>query len=451
MKRLLNPRLGRYSRPVTEMTTAVLDETQIPTHWYNIVADLPTPPPPHLHPGTQQPLNPDDLAPLFPMGLIAQEASTARWIEIPEPVRELYRLWRPSPLRRAVRLEAALGTTARIYYKYEGASPVGSHKTNSAVAQAFYNAEAGTKRLTTETGAGQWGSALAFACQAFGLSCDVWQVRGSYEGKPYRRMLMETFGATVTPSPSDMTQTGRALREQFPDTSGSLGMAISEAVEVAANDPEAHYSLGSVLNHVLLHQTVIGQEALLQLAKFGEQQADVVYGCAGGGSNLAGLSFPLIRENLEGRTTTRIVACEPKAAPSLTEGEYRYDFGDTAHLTPLLKMYSLGAEFVPDPVHAGGLRYHGMAPLVSHVYDQGLMEAISIKQREAFAAGVLFANAEGIIPASESNHAIAGALREARQATEDGTSPVILIGLSGNGQLDLPAYAEYLSGDMLDA
>jgi tryptophan synthase beta chain len=433
------------------MTAAVLDESQIPTHWYNIVADFPTPPPPPLHPGTREPLGPDDLAAIFPMGLILQEASTERWIEIPAPVRELYRLWRPSPLRRAVRLEKALGTSARIYYKYEGASPVGSHKTNSAVAQAYYNAQAGVKRLTTETGAGQWGSALAFACQAFGLGCDVWQVRGSYEGKPYRRMLMETFGAHVTASPSDVTETGRALREKFPDTSGSLGMAISEAVEVAAGDPDANYSLGSVLNHVLLHQTVIGQEALAQLTMFGEEQADVLFGCAGGGSNLAGLSFPFIRENLEGRTSTRIVACEPKAAPSLTEGEYMYDFGDTAHLTPLLKMYSLGAEFVPDPVHAGGLRYHGMAPLVSHAYHEGLIEAISLKQREAFAAGVLFANAEGIVPASESNHAIAGALREARRATEAGESPVILIGVSGNGQLDLPAYAEYLTGNMMDS
>lgn len=433
------------------MTAAVLDESQIPTHWYNIVADFPTPPPPPLHPGTREPLGPDDLAAIFPMGLIMQEASAERWIEIPAPVRELYRLWRPSPLRRALRLEKALGTTARIYYKYEGASPVGSHKTNSAVAQAYYNAQAGVKRLTTETGAGQWGSALAFACQAFGLGCDVWQVRGSYEGKPYRRMLMETFGAHVTASPSEVTETGRALREKFPDTSGSLGMAISEAVEVAAGDPDANYSLGSVLNHVLLHQTVIGQETLAQLALFGEEQADILFACAGGGSNLAGLSFPFIRENLEGRTSTRIVACEPKAAPSLTEGEYMYDFGDTAHLTPLLKMYSLGAEFVPDPVHAGGLRYHGMAPLVSHAYHEGLIEAISLKQREAFAAGVLFANAEGIVPASESNHAIAGAVREARRATEAGESPVILIGVSGNGQLDLPAYAEYLAGNMLDS
>lgn len=432
------------------MTTAVLDESQIPTHWYNIVADFPVAPPPPLHPATREPLVPDDLAAIFPIGLILQEASTERWIEIPEAVRDIYRLWRPSPLKRAVRLEQALGTTARIFYKYEGASPVGSHKTNSAVAQAYFNAQAGIKRLTTETGAGQWGAALAFATQAFGLKCDVWQVRGSFEGKPYRRMQMETFGATVTASPSDLTNAGRKMREQFPDTSGSLGMAISEAIEVAVGDPEANYSLGSVLNHVLLHQTVIGQEALMQLEMFGVQ-ADYVYGCAGGGSNLAGLSFPFIRENLEGRAQTQIVACEPAAAPSLTKGEYRYDFGDTANLTPLLKMYTLGADFVPDPVHAGGLRFHGMAPLVSHAYDQGLLTAIALKQREAFAAGVLFSNAEGIIPASESNHAIAGAIREAKRATEAGTSPVILIGVSGSGQLDLPAYTEYLSGDMLDA
>ncbi len=432
-------------------TKVVLDESEIPTHWYNIVADFPTPPPPPLHPATNQPVGPDDLAAIFPMGLIAQEASGERWIEIPKAVRDIYRLWRPSPMFRAVRLEEALGTSARIYYKYEGASPVGSHKTNSAVAQAYYNAEAGIKRLTTETGAGQWGSALAFACQAFGLDCNVWQVRGSFDGKPYRRMLMETFGAKVVASPSELTANGRALRERFPNTSGSLGMAISEAIEVAAGDPDANYSLGSVLNHVLLHQTVIGQEALKQLALFGEQQADVIYGCAGGGSNLAGLAFPFMRENLDGRTSTRIVACEPKAAPSLTEGEYKYDFGDTGQLTPLLKMYTLGADFVPDPVHAGGLRYHGMAPLVSHAYHEGLMEAISVKQREAFAAGILFARSEGIVPASESNHAIAGALREARRASEAGESPVILIGVSGSGQLDLPAYAEYLDGQMIDS
>ena len=436
---------------MADPTKVFLDEDDIPTHWYNIVADFPTPPPPPLHPGTKEPLVPDDLAALFPMGLIAQEASTERWIEIPEKVREIYRLWRPSPLHRARRLEAALGTTARIYYKYEGESPVGSHKTNSAVPQAYYNAQEGRMRLTTETGAGQWGSALAFATQIFGQTCEVWQVRNTYEGKPYRRILMETFGATVTPSPSDKTEVGRALRERFPDTTGSLGMAISEAIEEAAKDPGASYSLGSVLNHVTLHQSIIGLEAIKQLEKFGEQAPDMLFACAGGGSNLAGIAFPFLRENIEGRMNVEITACEPAAAPSLTQGEYRYDFGDSSGMTPLLKMYTLGNEFVPDPVHAGGLRYHGMAPLVSHAYHEGLMKAIAVKQRDAFAAGVEFARAEGIVPASESNHAIAGALAAARKATEDGTSPVILIGVSGSGQLDLPAYSEFLAGNMLDA
>ena len=436
---------------MADPTKVFLEEDDIPTHWYNIVADFPTPPPPPLHPGTKEPLVPDDLAALFPMGLIAQEASTERWIEIPEKVREIYRLWRPSPLHRARRLEAALGTTARIYYKYEGESPVGSHKTNSAVPQAYYNAQEGRMRLTTETGAGQWGSALAFATQIFGQTCEVWQVRNTYEGKPYRRILMETFGATVTPSPSDKTEVGRALRERFPDTTGSLGMAISEAIEEAAKDPGASYSLGSVLNHVTLHQSIIGLEAIKQLEKFGEQAPDMLFACAGGGSNLAGIAFPFLRENIEGRMNVEITACEPAAAPSLTQGEYRYDFGDSSGMTPLLKMYTLGNEFVPDPVHAGGLRYHGMAPLVSHAYHEGLMKAIAVKQRDAFAAGVEFARAEGIVPASESNHAIAGALAAARKATEDGTAPVILIGVSGSGQLDLPAYSEFLAGNMLDA
>ena len=433
------------------LTKILLSEDQIPTHWYNIAADLPTPAPPHLHPGTQQPVKADDLAAIFPPGLIEQELSTERWIEIPEEVREIYRLWRPAPMYRAYRLEAALGTKARVYYKYEGASPIGSHKANSSVPQAYYNKLAGITRLTTETGAGQWGAALAFACSVFGLTCDVWQVRNSYETKPYRRMQMETYGATVTPSPSTRTETGRAMRERFPDTPGSLGMAISEAVEAAAKDPHANYSLGSVLNHVALHQTVIGQEALLQLESVGERLPDHIFACTGGGSNAAGISFPFLHRNLTAGANVRVVGCEPAACPSLTKGEYRYDFGDTASQTPLLKMYTLGADFVPDPVHAGGVRYHGMAPLVSAAYDQKLMDAVAIKQRDAFAAGVLFARAEGILPASESNHAIAGAIAHLRAAEDDGEGQVVLIGVSGSGQLDLPAYADYLSGEMLDA
>ena len=434
-----------------DLTHAVLTESDIPTHWYNIVPDLPTAPPPPLHPGTKEPLQPADLAPLFPMALIAQEVSTERWIEIPAPVRDLYKLWRPSPLARARRLEQALGTTARIYYKYEGASPVGSHKTNSAVAQAYANAQAGIKKLSTETGAGQWGSALAFATQAFGMECEVFQVRSTYDSKPYRHVLMETFGAVVHPSPSELTNAGRELRKRFPDTPGSLGMAISEAIEVAVGSADTNYSLGSVLNHVLLHQTVIGQEVIKQLALFDEEAPDHLFACAGGGSNLGGIAIPYVRENLEGRAATHIVACEPKAAPSLTQGEYRYDFGDTSGMTPLLKMYTLGADFVPDPVHAGGLRYHGMAPLISHLYHENMIDAVAIGQLESFEAGVMFARAEGIVPASESNHAIAGAVREARKATAEGTSPVILIGVSGSGQLDLPAYQEFLAGRMADS
>ncbi len=435
----------------TTKTKVFLDESDIPTHWYNLVADLPTPPAPHLHPGTQQPMKPEDMTAIFPMGLVEQEMSTERWIEIPDEVQAIYRLWRPSPLHRARRLEEALGTTARIYYKYEGESPVGSHKTNSAVPQAWYNQQAGKTRLTTETGAGQWGAALAFATQVFGMQCDVFQVRNTYEGKPYRRMLMQVFGASVTPSPSMTTEAGRKLNERFPGTTGSLGMAISEAIELAVQDPDASYALGSVLNHVCLHQTIIGQEAIKQLAVFGEDMPDYLFACAGGGSNLAGISFPFIRQNLAGHGNVDIVACEPAAAPSLTQGEFRYDFGDSSGMTPLLKMYTLGNDFVPDPVHAGGLRYHGMAPLVSHAYDSKLIRAVAIKQREAFEAGTLFARAEGIVPASESSHAIAGAVRQARQAAADGTSPVILIGVSGSGQLDLPAFAEYGTGDMLDA
>ena len=413
----------------------------VPTHWYNLNADLPEPVPPHLHPGTHEPLVPEDLAPLFPMALIAQEVSTERYIEIPAAVREIYSLWRPSPLVRAHRLERVLGTRARIYYKYEGVSPVGSHKPNTAVAQVYYNAVEGITKLTTETGAGQWGASLSMACSMLGLTCEVWQVRASYDSKPYRRYQMETYGSVCHPSPSDLTASGRAMLAADPTTTGSLGMAISEAVEVAAGDPQAHYSLGSVLNHVMLHQSVIGQEVLVQLAEAGERQADIAFGCAGGGSNLAGLTFPLIGQNLREGTTTRVVACEPAACPSITQGEYRYDFGDVAGLTPLLKMHTLGKDFVPPAIHAGGLRYHGMAPMVSHAVELGLMSAVAIEQDDAFAAGVVFARAEGIVPAPESTHAVAAALDHARTAAD---GEVIVIGLSGNGVLDLPAYAAYV-------
>jgi tryptophan synthase beta chain len=424
---------------ITEPTGAVVPSA-VPTHWYNLAADLPEPCPPALHPGTHEPLGPDDLAPLFPMALIMQEVSSERYVEIPQTVREIYALWRPSPLIRAHRLERALGTPAKIYYKYEGVSPTGSHKPNTAVAQAYYNAIEGTTKLTTETGAGQWGASLSLACSLLGLECEVWQVRASYDQKPYRRYQMETYGGVCHPSPSDLTEAGRAMLAADPDTTGSLGMAISEAVEVAAGDPRAHYALGSVLNHVLLHQSVIGIEALEQLDAIGER-ADIVFGCAGGGSNLAGLSFPFIGRNLRDGGTTRVVACEPAACPSLTQGEYRYDHGDVAGLTPLLKMHTLGKDFVPPPIHAGGLRYHGMAPMVSHALELGLLSAIAVEQDDAFRAGVEFARAEGIIPAPESTHAVAGALAHARAAT---TAETIVIGLSGNGLLDLPAYGAYV-------
>ncbi|MDR0483406.1 MAG: TrpB-like pyridoxal phosphate-dependent enzyme [Cellulomonadaceae bacterium] len=429
---------------------ALLPEEEIPTQWYNIAADLPDIPP-HLHPGTKEPITAEDLAPLFPAALIEQELTKERWIDIPDPVRDIYKLWRPAPFHRAKRFEEALGTNARIYYKYEGGSPIGSHKTNSAVAQAYFNMIDGRMKVTTETGAGQWGAALAFATQIWDMSCEIWQVRSSYEGKPYRHAQMEAFGATCHSSPSDLTDAGRALREKYPDTTGSLGMAIAEAVEAAAKDPAASYSLGSVLNHVVIHQSIIGQEMLKQLAMFDEPQIDYLFGCAGGGSNLAGLAFPVLRENLEGRMNAKIVACEPKAAPSMTEGVYDYDFGDSVGLTPLLKMYTLGHEFIPDPVHAGGLRFHGMAPSVSYAKHEGLLDAIAVGQVEAFEAGVTFARAEGIIPASESNHAIAGAVRQAKAAAAAGEDPVIVIGVSGSGQLDLPAYTEFLEGKMADS
>ena len=435
---------------MTEPTKILLDESELPTRWYNIIPDLPAPPPPVLHPGTLEPVGPGDLAPLFPMDLILQEVSSDSWIEIPDDVREIYRLWRPSPLYRAHRLEKEIGTPARIYYKYEGVSPAGSHKPNTAVAQAYYNAKAGVRKLTTETGAGQWGSALALACRMFGMECEVWQVAASYDQKPYRASMMRTWGAVVHSSPSKKTNAGRAILEQDPNSPGSLGIAISEAVEVAAANEDVNYSLGSVLNHVLLHQTVIGQEAAAQLAKAGEGTPDVVIGCTGGGSNFSGLSFPFIREKLSGNSDPIIRAVEPAACPSITKGEYRYDFGDAVGMTPLVKMHTLGHTFVPDPIHAGGLRYHGMAPLVSHLCELGIMEAEAIGQTECFEAALRFARSEGIIPAPEPTHAVAGALREADRCRESGEEKVILIALCGHGHFDMGAYDSYLAGELSD-
>ena len=434
---------------MSEPTKILLNESELPTHWYNIIPDLPAPPPPVLHPGTLQPVGPDDLAPLFPMDLIMQEVSGDSYVEIPEPVRDAYRMWRPTPLHRARNLERELGTPARIYYKYEGGSPAGSHKPNTAIAQAYYNAQAGVRKLTTETGAGQWGSALALACQMFGLECEVWQVAASYRQKPYRSLMMQTWGAVVHSSPSPVTNAGRAVLESDPDSPGSLGLAISEAVEAAAPNPDVNYSLGSVLNHVLMHQTVIGQEALTQLGKAGETP-DVLIGCTGGGSNFAGLSFPFIREKLAGNMNPVIRAVEPAACPSLTKGEYRYDFGDAAGTTPLIKMHTLGHSFIPDPIHAGGLRYHGMSPLISHLKELGVLEAEAIAQTECFQGAVRFARSEGIIPAPEPTHAIAGAIREADRCRETGEEKVILIALCGHGHFDMPAYETYLADGMKD-
>ena len=427
----------------------VLTEDQMPTTWYNIMADLPSPPPPPLHPGRMDPVGPDDLAPLFPMDLILQEVSQDRYIDIPGGVLDVYRQWRPSPLFRAHRLEQALGTPARIYYKYEGVSPAGSHKTNTSVPQAYYNKKEGTTKLTTETGAGQWGTALSFACALYGLDCEVWQVGASYDAKPYRRLMIETFGGTVHRSPSDVTAIGREFAKDPKNWSGSLGIAISEAVEVAASDPNTRYALGSVLNHVLLHQTIIGQEALLQMEMAGDTPTLIV-GCTGGGSNFAGLSFPFLREKMAGRMNPRILAVEPASCPSLTKGVYAYDFGDTAGMTPLMKMHTLGHDFIPDPIHAGGLRYHGMAPLISHIYELGLMDAESVPQTECFAAALQFARTVGIVPAPEPTHAIAKAIEAALKAKETGEETVILTALCGHGHFDLAAYDSYLSGSMVD-
>lgn len=426
-----------------------LDEGRIPKHWYNLVADLPAPPPPVLHPGTLKPIGPDDLAPLFPMSLIQQEVATEREIEIPAPVRDVYRQWRVTPLYRARRLEHALQTPARIYYKYEGVSPAGSHKPNTAVAQAFYNREAGVKKITTETGAGQWGSSLAFAGSLFGIDVQVFMVRVSYNQKPYRRALMETYGAKCIASPSMETNYGRSVLARSPDNNGSLGIAISEAVEVAASRDDTKYALGSVLNHVLLHQTVIGLEAIAQLER-ADDYPDVIVGCTGGGSNFAGLAFPFLGARLRGGRKLRIVAVEPAACPSLTRGRYAYDFGDTGHMTPLSKMHTLGSEFMPPGFHAGGLRYHGMAPLVSHVKQLGLIEARAYHQMQCFEAGVFFARHEGIVPAPEANHAIKGAIDEAVRCREEGRSRAILFNLSGHGHFDMQAYTDYFAGKLTD-
>ena len=434
---------------MTDTVKYLLDETRIPKTWYNLAADLPSPPPPPLHPGTKQPVGPDDLAPLFPMALIGQEVSAEREIEIPEPVREIYRQWRPSPLFRARRLEKALKTPAKIYYKYEGVSPAGSHKPNTAVAQAFYNKEAGITKIATETGAGQWGSALAFAGALFGIDIQVFMVRVSYDQKPYRRALMETYGARCIPSPSSETNTGRAILAEKADHLGSLGVAISEAVEVAATHDDTKYALGSVLNHVLLHQTVVGQEAMAQLEMAGDYP-DVIVGCTGGGSNFAGIVFPFLGAQLRGGQKVRIVAIEPAACPSLTRGKYAYDFGDTGHLTPLVKMHTLGSTFIPPGFHAGGLRYHGMAPMVSHIMELGLIEAKAYHQTKVFDAGVLFARAEGILPAPEANHAVKGAIDEAIRCREEGKSETILFNLCGHGHFDMQAYMDYFAGSLKD-
>ena len=434
---------------MTDSVKFILDENEIPKSWYNIVSDLPEPPAPVIHPGTGQPIGPDDLAPLFTMAAIMQEVSAERQIDIPEPVRDIYRQWRPSPLHRAYRLEAALDTPARIYYKYEGVSPAGSHKPNTAVAQAFYCREEGVKRIATETGAGQWGSSLALAGSFFGLEIEVFMVRVSFDQKPYRRAFMETFGATCHPSPSNLTEVGKKVLAENPDSSGSLGIAISEAVEVAAQRDDTKYALGSVLNHVLLHQTVVGQEAIRQM-ELADDYPDIVVGCTGGGSNFAGLSFPFIGRKLRGEQDVRVVAVEPANCPSLTKGKYAYDFGDTGQMTPLVKMHTLGSSFVPPSSHAGGLRYHGMAPLVSQLVDLGQVEPTAYSQTDCFEAGVTFAKAEGILPAPEANHAVKGALVEAMRCKEEGESRAILFNLCGHGYFDMQAYMDYSSGKLAD-
>jgi len=431
-----------------EDTKIFLSEKELPQQWYNILADLPKPMPPVLHPGTKQPIGPQDLAPLFPMELIKQEVSTERWIDIPDEVLDIYKLWRPSPLYRAKRLEKVLDTPARIYYKWEGVSPAGSHKPNTAVAQAYYNKKEGVKRITTETGAGQWGSALSLACNFFDLECKVYMVKISYTQKPYRRIMMITWGAQVVPSPSTDTNAGRAVLEQDPDSPGSLGVAISEAVEDAATRDDTKYSLGSVLNHVLLHQTVVGLEAKKQMEMTGDYP-DVIIGCVGGGSNYAGLVFPFLADKFKGKEM-RAIAVEPASCPTLTRGPYAYDFGDVAEMTPLLAMYTLGHKFIPPPIHAGGLRYHGMAPLISHLVREKHIEAVAYKQLNVFEAAKIFSRSEGIIPAPESAHAIRATIDEALKAKQEGKPKVILFNLSGHGHFDMAAYDTYFSGKLPD-
>ncbi len=427
----------------------ILTEKEMPEHWYNIVPDMPNKPLPPLHPGTRQPIGPEALAPLFPMELIKQEVSTEKWVAIPERVREIYTLWRPTPLYRAYGLEKALDTPAKIYYKYEGVSPAGSHKPNTAVPQAYYNAEEGVRKITTETGAGQWGTALSFACGLFGITCEVYMVKVSYDQKPYRRIVMNTYGATVHASPSTRTEAGRKILSEHPDSPGSLGIAISEAVEQAAGDPQTKYALGSVLNHVLMHQTVIGLEALKQMEKAGDLP-DVVVAPFGGGSNFAGIAFPFLRLNLTEGKSIRCIASEPASCPKLTRGIFRYDFGDTVGMTPLIPMYTLGHNFVPSPIHAGGLRYHGAGAIVSQLLKDKLIEARSHYQRECFEAGLLFARTEGIVPAPEANHGIATVIQEANRAREEGRSQTILFNLCGHGNFDMAAYEAYLSGKLVD-
>jgi tryptophan synthase beta chain len=426
-----------------------MTQKDIPTHWYNLLADFPTPLPPPLHPGTKQPVTPDLMTAIFPENLVMQEMSPERWIEIPAPVREVYALWRPTPLLRAVRLEKALQTPAHIYYKFEGTSPAGSHKPNTAVAQAYYNKQAGTKRLATETGAGQWGSSLSMACQMFGLKCMVYMVKVSFNAKPYRKMMMQTWGANVIASPSNTTDFGRKMLAEDPNCPGSLGIAISEALEDTVKHPGTKYSLGSVLNHVCLHQSIIGQETIQQMTLAGEEP-DVVIGCVGGGSNFAGIAFPYIEQKITKKKKTRIVAVEPSSCASLTKGELRYDFGDTAGMTPLLWMYTLGHDFMPPSIHAGGLRYHGMAPMVSHAFKLGLIEAVAYPQTKVFEGAMQFARTEGIIPAPESSHAVRAAIDEAVKARAEGKKRVIVFNLSGHGMLDLAAYDAYLTGKLKD-